>query len=371
MRNFVLTSEAVAAGHPDKLCDQISDAVVDASLMDDPMAGCVAECALASGIAFLSVRHGREPGFDPAAITRRVLEAETGAPGAPATVMLDMVRLPELAGPSAEADRMTTAFGYACDHGADLMPRPLMAAHRLRERLEAASRGAFSDWLSPDGVAQVAMRFADRRPQAVEAAALGVFVAKDGPEGADLEAALRREVLDPALEAGDIPASRELRLVVQRQPGAGGPRAHAGLTGRKMSSDTYGGFSRHSSSALSGKDPSRVDRIAAYAARQAAVSVVAAGLAAECEVQLSWVPGDEAPVTVEIDTFDSAVEPESEIAARLARSVDFRLGAVIERLDLHGLPALHDGVFYRLLARGPHFGRPELDLPWDRPLTLR
>jgi S-adenosylmethionine synthetase len=374
MRDFVLSSESMTAGHPDKLCDQISDAVVDACLAGEPPTGCVCECAIATGVVFLSIRHGRPLGFDPAGLARGVL-AEAGYPEAArhprVTVMLDTVEAPELSGPAgggARATLMTTAFGYACDHTEARMPWPIWAAHALSARLEVARRHL--TWLSPDGQVQVAVRFEDRRPAAVRGIAIDVHAAGGSPPEAELAEALRTAVIAPALDGAALAPDADTRLVVRCAPGAGGPEAHAGLTGRKTADDSYGGFSRQGGAALSGKDPSRVDRIAAYAARQAAVSVLAAGLARECEVQLSYVAGDAGPASLEVDSFGSGNVPDTEISRAVARALDFRVGAIIEQLELWSLPRVRGGRFFRDLASRGQFGRPELDLPWDRPVPL-
>lgn len=372
MRNFVLTSEAMTAGHPDKLCDQISDAVVDACLASDPEGGVVAECALASGVAFLSIRHRRPLAFDPAALARRVI-VEAGYREAEIaermTVMLDMVAdasLPGRRAPGASiASHMTTAFGYACDQTPQRMPAPIWAAHRMIDALERVRAEEALSWLSPDAQIQVAVRFEGRRPVALEGVAFTFAALTPPPATAELHALLRERIIPSALEGGELAATAQTRIVVSPMPGPGGSRAHAGLTGRKNASDAYGGYARQSSSALSGKDPSRIERVAAYAARQAAVAIVAASLAQECEAQLSFAPGDARPLSVELDTFGSGAAPDAELSARLRAAVDFEVGAMEERLRLWELPAAHGGRFYRDLAAGGQFGRSDLAAPWD------
>lgn len=378
MRNFVLTSEAVTAGHPDKLSDQISDAVVDACLKSEPPIGCVAECALASGVVFLSIRHGGPLAFDPVALARRVLEKEGYGQSdgeAPITVILDLVEVPELIGPvppaQAIATRMTTAFGFACEQTPERMPLPGACAHEICLALERAAKSDAFPGLAADAQVQVAVRFEDRRPVEVTGVALGFFINADAPANeSSLIARLHNEIVDPVIASTGLPFLPEARFSVLSVRGKGGPKSHAGLTGRKTTSDFYGGYARQSGSALSGKDPSRIDRIAAYAARQAAVSVVAAGLARECEVQLAYVPGESGPASVEIDCFDTATRPEPEISAHLVEKYDFSIGAIIERLDLWNLPGLEPEGFYRRLSRYGHFGRKDLDLPWDYPVPI-
>jgi S-adenosylmethionine synthetase len=375
MRDFVHTSEAFAIGHPDKLCDQISDAVVDACLAADPPVRCVAECAMASGIVFLSIRHGGRMPVDPAALARRVL-AESGYPemaeAGRATVMLDLVSMAEeeARGPGRAPGQMTTAFGYATDRDGTMLPLPLLAARGIAGAVGRASLAGEPDWLAADAQAQVAVRYEARRPVSLDGVAL-LWHGRDATPGvARAREMLEAGILRPALAglmAGDeaLPA-----ITLERGTGAGGPRTHSGLTGRKTASDSYGSFVRHSGSALSGKDPARIDRVAAYAARQAAVSLVAAGLCRECEVQLSYVVGEPVPASLEIDSFGSAEAPEAEIAAMLRASVDLAFPAVAERLGLWSLPAARGGRFYRDLAAHGHFGRPDADLPWERPVPV-
>ncbi|MEO1292901.1 MAG: methionine adenosyltransferase domain-containing protein [Pseudomonadota bacterium] len=377
MRTFVLTSESMTAGHPDKLCDQISDAIVDACLASDGEGGIVAECAVASGIVFLSLRHRRPLLFDAASLARRVIRDagyREDADGGRTTVMIDAVHDPLLPGPEEEArvaSHMTTTFGYACDHTPERMPYPVWAAHRLSARLDTARKNGDGnkngeiDWAAPDAQVQVAVRFADRRPVAIAAIALTIAGgAETAP--ADLETLVRRDLISPAFADAAIAPDENTRLIVRSLPGRAGPRAHAGLTGRKTADDCYGAFNRHPSSALSGKDPGRMERLAAYGARQAALSVIAAGLARECEVQLSYAPGDSAPLSVGADTFGTGTVPDNEISARLVDRLDFTVSAMSDRLDLWPLPAARDGRFFRDLATYGHFGRSDLALPWEQ-----
>ncbi|RBI84057.1 methionine adenosyltransferase [Rhodosalinus halophilus] len=372
MRNFVMTSESVTEGHPDKLCDQISDAVVDAYLAAGLRAGVIAECAIATGVTFLSVRAGAEAPVDLAALTRRVMaEAGYGEARAP-TVMLDLVTSPDLA-PEMVARRrarhMVSAFGYACADSPTAMPFPIDAAHRIAAALDAARREGRLPWLSPDAQAQVAVAFRDRRPVALGAIALSF--GHDGMPGEDAARAdLLTEAVRPALAGAALEPDERTRIVLFPAHGPAGPQVHSGLTGRKSADDAYGAFIRRSGPALSGKDPSRIDRIAAYAARQAARAVVAAGLARECEAQLSYIVGDEAPATVEVDTYGSGRESDETLSRRLGELCDFRVGAIAERMGLWDLPGARGGHFYRDLARYGHMGRDALSPPWEEVAAL-
>ncbi|SEQ26826.1 methionine adenosyltransferase domain-containing protein [Thalassovita taeanensis] len=366
MRDFVMTSESVTLGHPDKLCDQISDAVIDACLTADVGRNAVAECAVATGVVFLSVRGLPEPPCDLAALARRVI-AEAGydhamGDGAGPTVMLDLAT----DGGAADARRgqMTTAFGFACDHTEQAIPLPIWAAHRLTRALDAARQEQRLTWLSPDAQAQVAVSFRNRIPVGLPGLAFA-FGTTETVNPATIEAALHKEVITPAFAGGPIAPDPATRLVWHAIPGVAGPEAHSGQTGRKTADDTYGGYSRQSSAALSGKGPARIDRTAQYAARQAARLVLAAGLARECEVQLSYILGDEAPASIEVDTFGTGAAADEQISRRLASVLDFRVGAIAERMGLWTRPAAQGGRFYRDLATYGHMARDDIAAPWE------
>jgi S-adenosylmethionine synthetase len=365
MKNFILTSESVTNGHPDKLCDQISDAVIDACLMRDPKSRAVAECAISSGVVFLSLRGTAEPPSDLAALAREVIKA-AGYPEAAAagsTVMLDL----DPHGPDGQdlpRAQMTTAFGYACDHTPQAMPFAVWAAHRLARALEAARNEARLPWLLSDAQAQVAVRFENRRPVAIRALAMA-FGARPVIEAEAAMAALQSEVIAPAFAGAPLLPDAATRIVCLPVAGRTGPDAHSGLTGRKTADDTYGGHARQSAAALSGKGPYRIDRAAQYAARQVARTVLAAGLARECEVQLSYLLGDAAPASIELDTFGSGVMDDDQLARRVARAFDFRADAIADRLRLGTLPAERGGRFYRDLATGGQIGRTDLAAPWE------
>lgn len=365
MRNFILTAESVTEGHPDKLCDQVSDAVIDACLMRDPASRAVAECAISSGVVFLSLRGTAEPPCDLAALAREVIagagypKAERQAP----TVMLDLDADGLTHGGQPRA-QMTTAFGYACDHTPEAMPFAIRSAHRLSRALDLARATGRLPWLSSDMQVQVAVRFADRRPVAVPAIAMSFGAPADLSAEAALEL-LQPEVLARAFAGAPVRPDAETRFVCLPNHGRTGPEAHSGLTGRKMADDTYGGHARQSSAALSGKGPDRIDRAAQYAAREAARAVIAAGLARECEVQLSYLLGEAAPASVELDSFGSGSLPDERLARRVAEVFDLRPDAIAERLRLGALPGERQGRFYRDLAVGGQMGRLDLSAPWE------
>ncbi|MEZ5714014.1 MAG: methionine adenosyltransferase domain-containing protein [Paracoccaceae bacterium] len=375
MRDFVITSESVTVGHPDKLCDQISDAVVDAYLAAGRRDGVIAECAIASGVVFLSVRAGSgagaEPPADLAGLARRVL-ADAAGPGAAETgdeapaVILEMATLPEAATHRAGAHpwRMVTAFGYACDQSATAMPVPVALSHRIARGLDQARDAGRLAWMSPDAQVQVAARYADRRLAALAAVSLTCGTLQPVTQDHARQQFVA-DILTPALAEFGLDAGAVPQVSVFPSEGPAGLTRHSGLTGRKSADDAYGSFARRGGPALSGKDPSRADRISAYAAREAARALVEAGLAAEAEVQLSYVGGDEAPASIEVDSFGSGRLADATLSARLREAVDFRIGAIAERMRLWELPGERGGRFYRDLATYGHMGRDDLETPWD------
>jgi S-adenosylmethionine synthetase len=377
MRNFVLTSSSVTDGHPDKLCDRISDAILDAHLALDPASLVQAECAIASGIVFLAVRANSAAHVDLPAVVRDLVE-ETGyddpdfnprnvtvlsaaTPSVGARQFEDNVSRPAVETVSA------TVFGYACRHTPEMLPLSIVLAHRLAQRLRDVRMRDEIPMLHPDGQVQVGVRYRGRMPECIESITLFSALSSQARADDQLSAKLHELVLRPVLGQIETPLSPDAQIVInpQNSVSIGGPARHAGLTGRKNDIDTYGGYSRHGGAALSGKDPSRIDRTGAYLARYAAKNVVAAGLAQECEVQISYAIGRFEPVSVEIDTFDSSTVPEAEILRALRGVIDFSVGSIERTFRLADLPKANQGRFFARLAAFGHFGRPELDLPWE------
>jgi S-adenosylmethionine synthetase len=264
-----------------------------------------------------------------------------------------------------------TVFGYACDHTPAMLPLPIWLAHRAVRRLDAVRKNNLT-YLAPDGRCQVGVLFENHRPLRIDAVTLiASQEAADQPGLKRLRRDLREQVIEPAFNGnpagGPFCLDNSTRITINPEGAVieGGPTVHAGLTGRKNGIDTYGDFSRQSGAALSGKDPSRIDRVGAYAARHAAKNVVAARLARRCEVQLSYSIGFPGPVSIRVETFGSGAINEAELQARVKRIFDFRLGAIVKRFRLrHRAPADGDGFFQRLAAYG-HVGRDDLDLPWE------
>jgi S-adenosylmethionine synthetase len=271
-----------------------------------------------------------------------------------------------------EIDRITVShqasvFGYACNHTADLMPLPISLANALARQLHAVWDTL--DYISPDCTTQVGVEFVNDIPRRIHSITL--IIGCDNPEQTPtqmrMEEDLRHHVITPVFEYSPISPDQLTKIVINPSGPfvRSGPAAHSGMTGRKTDSDTYGSFARHSGSALSGKSPSRIDRVGVYAARYAAKNIVASGLAEQCEVQLSYSIGHAGPVSVLLNTQGTGKMDDHEIRRRLIRHFDFRLGAIVRDFKLRQLPALHKGVFYQRLPVVGHFGEHGLVLPWE------
>jgi len=380
--DIIFTSESVTAGHPDKLCDQISDAVVDAFLREDPGARVVIECAVATGVVFLAARFATQAMVDLPSLARTVIK-DAGYLGPEfdalkCSILTSLTELPKdmrepplatLDGASVEAwpaQDQANVFGYACRETPELMPLPITLAHRLARGLDTLRNDGGAGWLAPDGKSQVSVEYHDNRPARIHTISLTATVTPDAHADA-AEEVLRDLVAASFHDDGVKPdANTVLRINAGIPYESGGPARHAGLTGRKNGVDTYGEIARMSGAALSGKDPSRIDRIGAYAARHAAKTVVAAGLAERCEVHLAYAIGQTRPLSISAETFGTGTIPDETIATRLAQRLDFRPAAIAQRFSLRTKPAeAGDRGFYRPLAVYGHFGRAELDLPWE------
>ena len=387
--NFIFMSESVTEGHPDKLCDQISDAIVDRFLQQDPASAVVAECAVSTGIIFLAARFASDTVVDLSEVARRMISQvgynQPDFNARTCTIVTSLKNLPDEYRLAIDERQMSprefdiapvrnaaTAFGYACDQTPTLMPMPIELAHRLARRLTVARRQKILPYLTPDGSIQVGVEFRDRRPSRVHSLTIVASADQTTSSGAPapirFNSDVREAVINPVFDQADVRPDANTLIFINPE-GAfpiGGPPAHSGLTGRKTAIDTYGEFSRQSGSALSGKDPSRIDRVAAYAARYAAKNVVAAGLARECEVQLSYTIGLAHPVSLCVETFGTGVIGDEEIARLLGQFFDFRLLGILQRFGLRYLPAQVQGGFYQKLAAYGHMGRTDLETPWER-----
>ena len=382
---FIFTSESVTRGHPDKICDQVSDAIVDHFLKQDPDARIIAECAVSSGVMFISTHYASSAAsLDVTDIARRTIR-EIGYPrevfdADDCTILtsikdhsesdympMDLDAMNDKAIGEVTARQQTSVFGYACDHTEDLLPLPIWLAHRIAYRMDVVQSVNKLPYLLPDAEIQVGFEFKDNRPARIHS--ITMVATQDEKSDVDLET-LRKDmiakVIEPALKKVKIKCGAD--TLVHINPGGlrrgGGPAVHSGLTGRKTGIDTYGGYARSSGAALSGKDPMRIDRVGAYIARYAAKNVVAAGLAGECEVQLSYSIGQADPVSLRVRTFGSSDLRDEVIADRLRQVIDFRPGGIVRDLGLKKISAKLGG-FYRKLAVYGHMGRRELEVPWE------
>ncbi len=385
--DFIFISESVTEGHPDKLCDQISDAIVDHFLTQDPYARVRAECAVATAILFIAARFVSEVKVDVAYIARKVI-AQAGYARSnfdPRTcsiltslqeyppegdLFFNEQRLDDDQLDRIKARQQATVFGFACRQTEALMPLPIWLAHKLARQVMTARQEPLLASLSPDAKIQVGVEYRRRRPARIHSLTL-VLSASQAMSGdferRRFEEQVREAVILPAFQGEAINPDGQTLIFINPLENllVGGPTVHSGLTGRKTGTDTYGEYARQSGNALSGKDPLRIDRTGAYAARHAAKNVVAAGLAEECEVQLSYCIGLARPASVQVETFGTGKLSDEKLAALIEKHFDFRPAAILRNFQLRHLPALHKGNFYRRLSAYGQVGRVDLRLPWE------
>lgn len=383
--DYVFTSQSVTEGHPDRLCDTISDAIVDAYLRQDPTSRITAECAISKNVLFLAARYASEAVVDIPEIARSVIKAVGYWPrdfnADECTVVTSLIEQSKTVREinhsplDDELDHITvshqtTVFGYACRHTPELMPLPITLANRLSKQLTKARRQHNIDYLSPDCTTQVGIEFVNDFPDRIHSITLitGCNSLNSMPAFEQIEEDLRHHVINPVFRNAPIKPDNMTRVIINPEGPfmRSGPSVHSGMTGRKTDSDTYGSYARNCGAALSGKGPSRIDRVGAYAARYAAKNVVAAGLAEQCEVQLSYSVGFPGPVSVNLTTKGTGIIDDYEIRKRLLRHFDFRLGAIIRDLQLRELTRKHDGIFYQQLPVNGHFGCDGSLLPWEK-----
>jgi len=386
---YLFTSESVTEGHPDKVCDQISDAVLDAVMAGDPEGRVACETLVNTGMAVVSGEISSHVHLDVPELVRETIREigyDHGDYGYHCDHISVLVSLdkqsPDIAqGVDAAYETRTGSsddellqagagdqgmmFGYATDETEALMPMPIHLAHRLAERLTAARKDGTLDYLGPDGKTQVTVRYAEGRPVRVERLLISTQHAPEVDSEKTIKPDLWQHVVMPVLseEAAGMFGEAELRESFLVNPTGkfviGGPVGDAGLTGRKIIVDTYGGMARHGGGAFSGKDPSKVDRSAAYAVRHVAKNLVAAGLAQRCEVQVAYAIGVARPVSLMVETFGTGALPDREIARLVEAEFDLRPGAFRRYLDLHR------PIFQKTAAYG-HFGREDEDFTWER-----
>ncbi len=377
------TSESVTEGHPDKICDQISDAVLDAILAQDPRSRVACETATTTGTvwvfgeittnAYVEIEQivrstlrdigytSSEMGFD--AETCGVISSIKGQSPDIALGVGDALEAREHAGDVEQYDRIGAGdqgmmIGFACNETEEYMPLTISLAHKLTLRLTELRKKGVLPWLRPDGKSQVTVEYAYGAPRRIDAV---VISTQHAPEIAysDLREAIEREVISAICPPELMDDETKIFVNPTGRFVVGGPMGDAGLTGRKIIVDTYGGVARHGGGAFSGKDPTKVDRSAAYAARHVAKNVVAAGLADRFEVQVSYAIGVSHPTSIAFETFGTAKIDEAEIGRLIEEHFDMRPAAIVDRFDLRR-------PIYQQTASYGHFGRPDLDLPWER-----
>jgi S-adenosylmethionine synthetase len=383
--DFLFTSESVTEGHPDKLCDQISDTIVDHFLMRDRFARIRTECTVSKGMLFIAARFASPAKVDLPEVSRSVIDevgyTEGDFSAKDCTILTSVAELPPQATPvkderalsEEELEHFTvgnqaTVFGFACRQTPVLMPLPIWLAHRLARRLSTVRLSGALPYLCPDGKTQVGVEYRQGQAQRVHSVTLIASQAEpDLPTQHRLREDLIEHVVQPVFSEEHLRPDERTHIFINPDGPLiiGGPVVHSGLTGRKNAVDTYGEYARHSGNALSGKDPIRVDRVGAYAARYAAKNVVASGLAEECEVQLSYTIGLAQPVSVQVETFGTSKISDGEISRRLRNAFDFRLGSIIRQFNLRSLPSQHVEGFFRRLAAYGQVGREDMRLPWE------
>ena len=374
----LFTSESVTEGHPDKLCDQVSDAVLDAILEQDPAARVACETFASTGMITVMGEITTESYVDINAIVRRtVMDIGYDAPeksfnGRTCAVMTAIHdQSPDIAmgvddaletrGGEDEADigagDQGMMFGYACNETPEKMPLPIALSHRLALRLTKVRKDGTLPYLYPDGKTQVTVAYEDDKPVAVDTVVISSQHAADVDQ-TTLREGIIEQVILPVIPHELITDTTRIFVNPTGRFVIGGPAGDTGLTGRKIIVDTYGGYAPHGGGCFSGKDPTKVDRSAAYAARHAAKNVVAAGLADRCQVQLAYAIGVAEPVSIMVDTFGTGVLPDDKLAEIVEKVFDFRPSQIIRRLDLRR-------PIYRQTAAYGHFGRTDIDLPWE------
>ena len=380
---YLFTSESVTEGHPDKLCDQVSDAVLDACLSQDPYSRVACETATKTGFVMVLGEITTRGFVDFDRLVRDVVREigyDNSIKGFDANTCAVQVAIANQSGDiamgvdkamEAKAGQMTEAeieavgagdqgmmFGYACNETPTLMPMPIYLAHNLTRRLTEVRKNGTLPWLRPDGKSQVTVEYQYGKPVRVDTVLISTQHAPEVSQE-EIRAGVIEHVINPVIPAEMVDGDMKIFVNPTGRFVIGGPMGDAGVTGRKIIVDTYGGMGRHGGGAFSGKDPTKVDRSGAYAARWAAKNIVAAGLAERCEIQVAYAIGVARPLSINVETFGTGLIPDEKIAELVGQHFDLRPGAIIHDLDLRK-------PIYRQTAAYGHFGRDDLDLSWER-----
>lgn len=397
-RRYLFTSESVTEGHPDKICDQISDTILDALLAQDDRSRVAAEVVVNTGLVLITGEITTKANVHYVNLVRKKIaeigytDAINGFSANSCTVLVALdEQSPDISQgvtsaqeqreelSNDELDRIGAGdqgimFGYACNETPELMPMPISLAHRIARRLAAVRKTGDLPYLRPDGKTQVSVIYEDGRPVGIDTILISTQHTETIGEITDnaavqekIKADLWEAVVKPTFADIDVQPDANTRFLVNPTGKfvIGGPQGDAGLTGRKIIVDTYGGYSRHGGGAFSGKDPTKVDRSAAYACRYVAKNIVAAGLADKCEIQLSYAIGVARPVSIMIETFGTGKVSEETLLELVTQNFELRPAGIIQTFNLRRLSA-ERGRFYQDVAAYGHFGRTDLDLPWER-----
>ena len=382
MAHYKFTSESVTEGHPDKVCDQISDAVLDAIIAEDPTSRVACESVVTTGMSLVMGEISTNCYVDIPSIVRKTItdigydNPEVGYNGHTCAVLtsideqssdiaLGVDNALEIKSNDVDAANQIGAgdqgmmFGFACDETPELMPAPITYAHRMAQRLTAVRKSGEVDFIRPDGKTQVTFEY-DEAGKIARCDAI-VLSTQHSPDVSleTVREAMFETVISPIMPQEYIDANTKIFINPTGRFVTGGPQGDSGLTGRKIIVDTYGGYARHGGGAFSGKDPTKVDRSAAYMARYIAKNIVAAGLAKRCELEVAYAIGVAHPVSVLVETQGTGIIPDKQIARLVSEFFDMRPAKIIEQFDLRR-------PIYKQTAAYGHFGRPELDLPWER-----
>ncbi|MEH2081421.1 MAG: methionine adenosyltransferase [Nostoc sp.] len=398
-RRYLFTSESVTEGHPDKICDQISDTILDALLTQDPSSRVAAEVVVNTGLVLITGEITTKANVNFVNLARKKIaeigytNADNGFSANSTSVLLaldeqspDIAQGVNTAQETREQDSdeqfdkigagdQGLMFGFASNETPELMPLPISLAHRIARRLAAVRKTGELSYLRPDGKTQVTVVYEDGRPVGIDTILISTqHTANIGEitDEAAVQAKIKQDlwsaVVEPVFGDIDVKPNKETRFLVNPTGKfvVGGPQGDSGLTGRKIIVDTYGGYSRHGGGAFSGKDPTKVDRSAAYAARYVAKNIVAAGLAEKVEIQLSYAIGVARPTSILVDTFGTGKVDEETLLELINKHFELRPAGIIHTFNLRNLPSERGGRFYQDVAAYGHFGRADLDLPWEQ-----